>query len=201
MAKCKCVICGEYIDGESIPYKNRKAHPKCFNIAIKAVSINKSDELNKKSEETKKRKPKPKAELKDAVSEEDYQKKKDFYAYIRSYYEDENGDLPVKVYAVSEHQIKSYGYTFEQMHQTLVYIREILEKDVTEDGVGLIPYYFTEAMGYYKSLNDVAENNKDKNVGEMYRRNIVRIKPRPRRIIQLPIETIGVTENGDQCGV
>lgn len=196
MAKRKCVICDQWIENEEdcIPYKNRYAHIKCFNIAIKTLSTTKKDALDSKTAEKSKRKSKPKAELKDATSEEDYKKKQDFYQYIRSYYENEDGDLPVKTYAVVEHQIKQYGYSFEQMLQTLRYIREIKEKDIEEDGVGLIPYYYSEAMTYYKSLKTVEENNKDKDINQMYTQQTVYIKPRPRKIKQLPIETIGIGE-------
>ena len=40
MAKRKCAICNEYIENneESVPYKKRYAHLKCFNVAIQVVT-------------------------------------------------------------------------------------------------------------------------------------------------------------------
>ena len=40
MAKRKCAICNEYIENneESVPYKKRYAHLKCFNVAMQVVS-------------------------------------------------------------------------------------------------------------------------------------------------------------------
>ena len=37
--KRKCVCCGEFIGAgeESVPYKGRYAHIKCFQIAVKAL--------------------------------------------------------------------------------------------------------------------------------------------------------------------
>jgi len=45
MAKRKCVICNEWIEDEtqSIPYKGRYAHTKCFNIAMKTIKKDKDE--------------------------------------------------------------------------------------------------------------------------------------------------------------
>ena len=41
MGKRKCVVCGEWIEDntDSVPYKNRYAHKKCFEIAVKASVV------------------------------------------------------------------------------------------------------------------------------------------------------------------
>ena len=75
MAKRKCIICGEWIENnsQSIPYKGKWAHEKCFQIAVKAIKKDKDEKLADKTK-SKKSKPKPKAELKEAVSEEEAKK-------------------------------------------------------------------------------------------------------------------------------
>ena len=78
MACKKCLICGETIkDEQSIPYKGRFAHQHCFNIAMKTLQKDKSEKLEEKvnNVSTKKVK-KPKAEIKDSITEEEYQDKK-----------------------------------------------------------------------------------------------------------------------------
>ena len=70
-----CVLCGLTIEdnNDSIPYKNRYAHIACFRAAAKAIHVDKTEKVKKKEAE-KKTKPvsKPKAELKDALSDEEY---------------------------------------------------------------------------------------------------------------------------------
>ena len=67
----KGIICNELIvDEQGVPYKGRYAHQKCFNIAIKALQKDKSEQIDKVAEKKKVgRKAKPKAELKEALSE------------------------------------------------------------------------------------------------------------------------------------
>ena len=53
----KCVICNESIgaDEVSVPYKNRYAHQRCFNVAMKTLQKNKKEKLNKNSSDKKKK--------------------------------------------------------------------------------------------------------------------------------------------------
>ena len=191
MAKRKCVICGEWIedDSQSIPYKGRYAHTKCFNIAMKTIKKDKDKKLAEKSKSKTKTKsaPKPKAELKDAVSEEEYAEKKQYYQYLRTLIDDE---LSAKVYALSDQYISRYNFTFKEMYQTLVYLHEIIEKELVGDVVGLIPFYLTEAKNYFKSIDRVEEVNKDIDVSNMYKERIIRIQPKKKNIKQLDIENI-----------
>ena len=195
MAKRKCVICGEWIedDSQSIPYKGRYAHTKCFNIAMKTIKKDKDEKLAEKSKSKAKTQsaPKPKAELKDAVSEEEYAEKKQYYQYLRSLIDDE---LSAKVYALSDQYVSRYNFTFKEMHQTLVYLHEIVEKELVGDIVGLIPFYLTEAKNYFKSIDRVEEANKDIDVSNMYKEKIIRIQPKKKNIKQLDIENIGKEE-------
>lgn len=192
-AKRKCVCCGEYIgtDEESVPYKGRYVHSKCFNIAAKALHKDKKKKLEEKSN----KKPtsrKPKAELKDAISEEEYAEKKQYYQYLRELI---NEELSAKVYALSDSYISRYNFTFKEMYQTLVYLHEILEKDLIGDIVGLIPHYYTEAVKYYESVARIEEKNKDIDTSTMYQEKIVFINPKQRKTTQIDINSVGKEEN------
>lgn len=177
-------------------YKSRYAHERCFNVATKTTAENKKNELVEKAEEKKKtgRKAKPKVELKDPMSEEEYQEKKKYYAYLRKLVNDE--ELSAKAYALTEDYIKRYNFKFEEMYMTLVYLNEILEKDLKGDVVGIIPYYYTEALNYYKDNERVAEINKDKDVSKMYKSKIIYINTKPKRKKEIDITSIGNGENG-----
>lgn len=186
----KCCICNELItDEQSVPYKGRYAHQKCFNIAIKTLQKDNSKQIDKVAEKKKRgRKPKPQAELKEALSEEEYEKKQQYYKYLRSIVEEQ--ELSAKVYALTEDYIKRYSFTYETMYQTLVYLHEIIEKDLTGDIVGIIPYYYSEAMQYYDSINKVLELNEGVDVSNMYKEKTIRVQPKKRKVKQIDIESI-----------
>ena len=196
MAKRKCVICGEWIedDSQSIPYKSKYAHILCFNTAMKVIKKDKDEKLAEKSKSQTKTKsaPKPKAELKDAVSEEEYAEKKQYYQYLRELID---GELTAKVYALSDQYITRYNFTFKEMYQTLVYLHEIVEKELVSDVVGLIPYYYDQAKDYFASIDRVEEANKDVDVSKMYKEKVVRIQPKKRIAKQIDIESIGKGED------
>jgi hypothetical protein len=195
MAKRKCVLCGEWIedDTQSIPYKGRYAHIQCFNVAMKTIKKSKDEKLAEKSKsKTKAKAPKPKAELKDAVSEEEYADKKQYYQYLRTLIDDE---LSAKVYALSDQYISRYNFTFKEMYQTLVYLHEIVEKELVGDVVGLIPFYLSEAQNYFKSIEQVEEANKNIDVSKMYKEKVIVIQPKKRITKQLDIESIGKGED------
>jgi len=196
MAKRKCILCGEWIEdnSQSIPYKGKYAHIICFDTAVKVIKKDKDDKLDEKAKGTKKRAkaaPKPKAELKDAVSEEEYAEKKQYYQYLRELINDE---LSAKVYALTDQYISRYSFTFKEMYQTLVYLHEIIEKDLVGDIVGLIPYYYDQAKSYYRSVEQVAEINKDADLSQMYKEKKIVIQPPKRKIKLLDIESIGKEE-------
>lgn len=189
-AKRKCVICGEWIEDntQSIPYKEKWAHTLCFNTALKVIKKDKDNKLEEKEKKKGKAAPKPKAELKDAVSEEEYAEKKQYYQYLRELINDE---LSAKVYALTDQYISRYSFTFKEMYQTLVYLHEIVEKDLVGDIVGLIPYYYDQAQRYYKDLETVSESNKNIDISNMYKEKVVVIQPKKRVIPQIDIGSIG----------
>lgn len=187
-----CVLCGLTIEdnNDSVPYKKRYAHTACFRAAAKAIHVDKEEKVKKKEAEKKIKPPsKPKAELKDALSDEEYVQKNLYYDYIRK--TTGIAELPVKVYALTDNYIKKYDFTFQGMYATLTYMHDILEKQFGEDIVGLIPYYYTEAQAHYKTVKAVGDRNKDINTKGMYKHKTVYIDTKKKKIKQLDITTIG----------
>ena len=188
-----CVLCGQPINNnnDSVPYKGRYAHSACFRVAVKAVHVNKTEKLEEKAEEkiTKKRgRPsKPKAELKDSVTEEQYVQKKLYYDYLREFF---GIKLPAKMYVLTEKYIEQYNFTYQKMYQTLTYLHNILEKEFTDDIVGLIPYYYDKADKHYCAVKQVEENNKNKDIDGMYKNKIIKRK----KCKQIDITSIGEEE-------
>ena len=192
-----CVLCGQPINNnnDSVPYKGRYAHSACFRVAVKAVHVNKTEKLEEKAEEkiTKKRgRPsKPKAELKDSVTEEQYVQKKLYYDYLREFF---GIKLPAKMYVLTEKYIEQYNFTYQKMYQTLTYLHNILEKEFTDDIVGLIPYYYDKADKHYCAVKQVEENNKDIDINGMYKKRIIYIDPKKKKRKQIDITSIGEEE-------
>lgn len=190
MATRKCVICNEILDEQGVQYKGRYAHQKCFNIAMKTLQKEKNREIDKVAEKKKVgRKAKPKAELKEALSEDEYRKKQQYYNYLRELIDGQ--ELSAKIYALTEDYIERYKFTYESMYKTLVYLHEIIEKELTGDVVGIIPYYHSEAAQYYESIDKVAEFNKDIDISQMYKEKTIPIQPKKKKIKQIDIESIG----------
>ena len=187
-----CVLCGLTIEdnNDSVPYKNRYAHTACFRAAAKAIHVDKTEKVKKKEVEKKiKSTSKPKAELKDALSDEEYIQKNLYYDYLCK--TTGIAELPVKIYALTENYIKKYGFTFQGLYATLTYMHNILGKEFGEDIVGLIPYYYTEAQAHYKAVKSVGDRNKDINTEGMYKKKTVYIDPKQKKIKQVDITTIG----------
>ncbi len=183
----RCVICGEFIelDSPSIPYKGRQAHPDCFDNEMRELERERTSKTTKTKKETKRTGKKKKntykvPELKGAMSEEEYSKKKAYYDYIRSLMPS-GEQLSAKIYAISDDYIKRYGFTYESMHKTLIYLHELLEKSLTGDIVGIIPYYHSQAMDYYKNVELIQNNNKDKDIDTMYKETVVYTPKKPRK--------------------
>ena len=190
MTTRKCVICNETLDEQGVQYKGRYAHQKCFNIAMKTLQKDKNKEIDKVAEKKKVgRTAKPKAELKEALSEEEYRKKQQYYNYLRGLIDGQ--ELSAKIYALTEDYIERYKFTYESMYKTLVYLHEIIEKELTGDVVGIIPYYHSEAAQYYESIDKVAELNKDIDISKMYKEKTILIQTKKKKIKQIDIESIG----------
>lgn len=175
MARLKtCPYCGESIpkDSPNIPYKGRTYHKKCFDKYTKEIKQKKDKELSKKTK--KGRKAKPKVELKNGLSEDEYAEKKKYFDYLRQL---TDNDLSAKVYALTEDYIKKYNFTYTKMYKTLYYLKEIKQKDLTGDIVGIIPYYYSEAENYYNEIDKIGEENKKIDLSKMYQTETVIIHP------------------------
>ena len=182
----KCVVCGDPIspDEEVIEYKGGYVHQKCFNIEMKALSQGKRERLKEDAEKkaSKKKAAKPKAELKDYVSNEDYQDKKAFYEKIRSLTGEE--DISSKIYVLVDKYVSRYSYTFKGMLNTINYL-ELKEKNLSGDIIGIIPYYYTEAEKYYEDIDSIEKNAQTKNISDMYKEKVIQIRPKQRIVKQL----------------
>lgn len=191
----KCVICGKpIIDEEGIPYKNRYAHSDCFQSAIKLIAVDKKDRLEEKNKQSKEKtkQSKSKAELKDGLSEEEYAEKTKYYSYIRSLLELNNNDkLDAKYYVISNRMIEEYSFTWKGMYLTLCYLKEILQKEVKDNYIGLIPYYYETALSFFDKVKKIEEDNKQINTAEMYSKKTIYIEPRKRVTKLLNVEDIG----------
>ena len=198
MSRCKCVLCGQLISDKdlatAVPYKGRKAHLSCFNTTMKTLKKENDSLLEEKAKEAKKRSnsPKPKVELKGAMSEEEYAEKKAYYDYLKQLVV---GDLQSKTYALTESYIAKYGFTWQGLYNTLVYLNEIKQMDLKGDVVGLLPYIYSEAQEYMDSVKAVSDSNKGIDVSQMYQHQTIQIKPRPRRLKLLDIESVGGGDN------
>lgn len=176
----KCPICKQYIKvgEETIPFKDKTAHLACFNGYIKGVGDVKQEKLAEKAKEKKEKKPVPKIELKEGLSEEEYQHKKMLYNYIKTLLD--TPDIPSSIFAILKNQMATYGYTFLGSYNTLKYLNEIKCMQLTDNIVGIIPYYYDEAERYYKEVESIEQENKDKNIKDMYKEKVIIIKPKKR---------------------
>ena len=163
MRKRKCRICGEWIEdnSDSVPYKKGYCHTKCFNVAMKVVTVEKSKEVA-----TKAKTQKPQKELKDGLSEEEFNQKKQLCDYLRGL---TGKDLPVKTYKLIEDYQKKYKMTFSQIEEDLRYFYGVKENEVEGDAIGIVPYIHTEAQEYYESLHDAYASYKEAgNIPDMF---------------------------------
>ena len=191
----KCVFCEKFIikDEPWVPYKKRRAHETCFNIAVKAVHKKKNEQLEESADKKKnKSSKKPTSELKNAVSEEEYKAKQEYYTLLRTQLGIElNENLPAKCYALSDTYVKKYDFTWEGLKNTLDFLINS-NKELTSDIIGLIPYYYSEAQSYYESLKKIEENNRGVNYKNMYKEKVIYIQPgRKRSPVLLDIKSIG----------
>lgn len=186
----KCVICNEPIlDEPSVPYKGRYAHQRCFNVVIQTLHKDKKEKIESVSKNRKgSNKKRGTAELKESLSEEEYQEKQRYINYLKQLLNVEK--LNAKIYAVTEDYIKRYKFSYEGMYKTLVYLNEIIEKELTGDIIGIIPYYYNEAKQYCVAVDKIEKLNENIDISRMYHEKIIRIKPPKRKIKQLDITTI-----------
>ena len=148
--KRKCKICGEWIEDndDSVKYKNGYAHTNCFNIAMKVTVTQKKETLQLKKKTVSK---KPQKELKDGLSEEEYNEKRNLCDYIRHLIKD---DVSVATYKLIEDYKKKYNISYKEMYDDLYWYFELCNHNVEGDLViAIVPMCHTEAQKYYTSIN------------------------------------------------
>lgn len=144
----KCKICNEWIEdnSDSVVYKNGYAHRNCFNIAMRVTVTEKKESLTKKKTQPVKKQK----ELKEGLSEEEFQQKKKLCDYIRYLTKE---DISVVTYKLMEDYKKKYGITYQQMYDDLYWFFDICNHEVTGSTViGVVPNCHTEAQKYYASI-------------------------------------------------
>lgn len=180
----KCLYCGEPIlpdtpEDEIKEVKNRYAHMKCFRLHIKSMDQGYEIHQKEKAEAEKQKKiktPKKIEEVKEGLTEQEFQEKKVLYAYLKSILE--NQEIKPQHYTLITKYMNEFNYSFLTMYQILFYIFTILEKPVKGNPIGLVPYYADEALKYYEDLDALEERNKDKDITKMYQKQVVKIKRR-----------------------
>ena len=179
----KCKLCGLPIqpDEPFVPIEQRYAHERCFDNWSKTLIGSKSKSLKEKKKTKTEKKRKVVPELKDGLSEEEYQEKVRYYQYFGQLVE----EISPKIRKLSEDYMRKYRISYKELYQTLMYLNEISSVDLKGDIIGILPFYFTQAKNYYEELKVIEKNNE--NVQPMYQHKKIQVKPKKRKIIQLDI--------------
>lgn len=191
MAKRKCAICGDYIENneESVPYKKRYAHLKCFNVAMQVVSTKPRVKSENKKETTSKKSTQK--EIKAGLSEEEYQEKKKLCDYLR---EKLKRDLSIKIYKLIDDYIKKYKVTYSDIYETLYWYYSIESNLIEGDMIGIFPYIYDKSkaeLERIKNAQSVCENNIS-HISEMYPQKTIKAPDMKDRVIkQIDISKIG----------
>lgn len=191
MAKRKCAICGDYIENneESVPYKKRYAHLKCFNVAMQVVSTKPRVKSENKKETTSKKSTQK--EIKAGLSEEEYQEKKKLCDYLR---EKLKRDLSIKIYKLIDDYIKKYKVTYSDIYETLYWYYSIESNPIEGDMIGIFPYIYDKSkaeLERIKNAQSVCENNIS-HISEMYPQKTIKAPDMKDRVIkQIDISKIG----------
>ena len=84
------------------------------------------------------------------------------------------------------------------MYQTLVYLNEILEKELTGDVVGLIPYYYSEMEKYYSNIEKIEKVNENKDISSMYKQRVVNIQPKRKHKKLIDINSVRIEGDNEE---
>ena len=192
MGKRKCAICGEWIDdnSESVPYKKRYAHLKCFNVAMQVVVSEKS-RGEKTSVKTKEVKTRPQKEVKAGLSEEEYLEKKQLCDYLRKCL---NTDITIKIYKLMEDYIKKYKVSYHEIYETLYWYYSIENNPVQGDMIGIFPYIYDEAKKKMAVIENAQKDctGKINDMQKMYQEKVLTAPDIRERVIeQIDISKIG----------
>lgn len=189
-----CPLCGKPIEetDESVPYKNRVAHRRCFqNLASVAQKQRKADSKDRKAEQKEKTKAQRKEKTKESrvvleVSEEEYKEKKAVLEYLERL---SGQPATAKVYQLLKNFSSKYRFSYQGMLETLEYYYEVLDNPPKGDCIGIIPYYYDEARKYmekFQGYQHVNDNVTAHDLSGMYKETIVKIKHKePEGLIDL----------------
>ena len=189
-----CPLCGKPIEetDESVPYKNRVAHRRCFlNLAAVAQKQKKAESKDREAERKEKAKAKQEEKAKEShvvleVSEEEYKEKKAVLEYLEQL---SGQPATAKVYQLLKNYATKYKFSYQGILETLEYYYEVLDNLPKGDCIGIIPYYYDEARKYmekfrtYQHINDKVTAH---DLSGMYKETIVKIKHKePEGLIDL----------------
>jgi hypothetical protein len=189
-----CPLCGKPIEetDESVPYKNRVAHRKCFlNLASVAQKNRKADSKDREAERKAKAKVQQEEKAKESrvvleVSEEEYKEKKAVLEYLEQL---SGQPATAKVYQLLKNYATKYRLSYQGMLETLQYYYEVLDNPPKGDCIGIIPYYYDDACKYMKKFQSYQHVNDDvtaHDLKEMYKETVITIKHRePEGLIDL----------------
>lgn len=177
MGKRKCPLCGEFFadSEEQIPYKsNRYVHRRCFSAAIGAATKKKEEKLS--SQKPNKSTKKKVTELKEGLSEEEYKKKQDLFAYIKDLIKDE---VPVKTYVQIKDYHDKYRLDYSDMQKALYWFYDLEENPIRgNDVAGIIPRVIDQALNYFKRIEVVNDINSKKLEQGLFKSKVVKIIPK-----------------------
>lgn len=197
----KCSLCGKPItdETEAVNYKGSFVHSDCFAASLKTLQDDRMKQAQSKKQQAKKAATKPTTVKipKRGLTEEEHKEKVQFFEYIRQQLNVEK--LPPKVFAVADKTLERYiDMTYPGMFNTLRYCVECKDMKLTDDCVGLIPYYYQEANAYYRDY-EIRQQNVAETVQLLNTKNVevVKINLHNRRNDKLiNINEIGVDDMG-----
>ena len=199
----KGVYCGELIaeTENKIPVKSRYAHERCFNVSLKATDKKQKEAKQKKlaerknTSETARKSTKPVQELREGLTEEEYQEKKKLFNKIREIQGSE--ELTAKTYALVDNYYTKNKYSYSDIYKALIWKYDLMPDDGKDhsDIVGFIPYYIDEALRYFKESEQVSKYNKtilkNLNHSDLYKSKTIKIKPQTSEFDEIDITKIG----------
>lgn len=196
MPKRKCSICGkEIVSGdETVDYKQKKVHKACFEILMRQA-LKERNTLQKNTQ--KKKEPveqKPVKELKDGLSEEEYQEKQKLFDLIRKY--ENTTKLSAKTYKlIDDLRNKGKKYSYDDIRNAIYWKHELSGDNSVDwtDFAGLIVYFIDDALEWYAANQVVQEKNQEilDSKAQLYSNVIIKKKVPEPAVKEIDIASIG----------
>lgn len=190
----KCAICNNFIkeNEESCSYKGNTVHKTCLDAmarqALKDAEVKKSKEttIKKKAKDPVLKKESPVKELKEGLSEEEYQEKQMLFDLIRSIQGTEK--LSAKTYKIIDNlrKMPRRNYTYDQIRKAILWKRSNDNGNINwSDFAGYIIYFIDDGIKAWddadKANGQNAEIIKDKTI---YSERIIK-RPAPKSSVKL----------------